>query len=718
MFAPPLIRRALALAALCAAFAACTDTEAPISPRPDAEAETDSFLPPTTDFAFNDARVAVDDFGEPCEVNEDCLVGYCVEAPEGGRVCTRRCGECPVGWECNPVGNLGPDRTFICTADQPDLCKPCSNHRDCDDNADLCLSIGRGRYCGEDCANGRACPDGFECAAVTVTGADGDPVDAEQCIPANNAGCASCVDVDGDGYGRGEDCLGSDCDDSNPDVYEGAPELCDGLDNNCNARTDEANLLDAPPDDVGCLDEGVCRGSPVICQGGEWACNYPASYDEGTEVRCDGIDNDCDGSTDEDFDHQVDPAHCGQCNNACRYDNALGVCDTGRCLLGDCLEGWHNANGNDGDGCEYGPCQLSNGGVEQCDGIDNDCDGGVDEDIRRPCGQDVGQCRAGFQGCVDGELTACEGAIGPTNEVCDGLDNDCDGMPDEGFGVLSDVNNCGRCGFVCELPDATPRCAEGTCRIDTCAPGYWDNNGVAGDGCEYPCNLNNGGVEACNASDDDCDGRADEGIDLDLDPNNCGACGRRCEYANAQAACVQRVCGLGACLPGFHDIDRDPANGCEYACVPQGEDDLPDPGFVDADCDGIDGEIEDAIFVAPRGNDVNEGTPQAPVGTLARAMDLALAANPPKYIIAAEGVFEGTLTIRAGVHIYGGYRPGARWVRSAEYETIIRGGAQGLIADNLAGPASLTRLSIESTTPNQPGASSHSVWVRNSAPTT
>ncbi|MCA9539138.1 MAG: hypothetical protein KC620_09655, partial [Myxococcales bacterium] len=712
-----IVRRVVPLVALALSLG-CTDDAGVGGPNgPDARPPAvDADLPPLVDVQVRDMRVDLDDFGEECDDNAQCLAQLCTERPEGGQVCTRRCrvnDDCPAGWECRPLANDGPDTTLYCLADANDLCKPCESHLECDDSGDLCLHIGNGFYCGENCADDGRCPPSFECATLTVR-ISGEDREVQQCIPADGAGCATCVDADNDGYGDGEDCLGFDCADDDPTIYEGAPELCDGKDNNCNAQTDErAQLVDAPVD-FGCLDTGVCAGAPVVCREGAWSCDYPGSYDPGDEVRCDGSDNDCDGRVDESFDHQTDPQHCGVCNNACSYDHAAPLCVDGRCALGDCEPGWHNADGNAGNGCEYGPCQLSNMGLEQCDGIDNDCDAAVDEELRVACGMDVGQCRSGFQGCIDGRLADCEGAIGPQPEVCDGLDNDCDGQPDEDFGILSDVNNCGRCGFVCDLAEASARCSQGACLIDNCNPGFWDNNGNDADGCEYACTLSNQGVEACDQVDNDCDGAIDEGIDLESDPLNCGGCGRRCAYEHASGRCDARQCSLGMCNPGFHDIDGNPANGCEYECQPSAEEDLPDPGFVDADCDGLDGEIEDAIFVAPRGNDVNAGTLAAPVATIARAMDLALGSDPPKYIIAAEGVYEGTVTLRAGVRIYGGYRPGPRWARSADYETIIRGGARGVIADGLAGPASLTRVTIESTTPNQAGASSYGLWVRNS----
>jgi hypothetical protein len=176
----------------------------------------------------------------------------------------------------------------------------------------------------------------------------------------------------------------------------------------------------------------------------------------------------------------------------------------------------------------------------------------------------------------------------PNGEVCDGLDNDCNGTVDDVPPALlqSDAKNCGACGHACSLPNAFTKCQGGVCVFDSCAPGFWDLNQKQDDGCEYKCLVSNGGVEACDDVDNNCDGVVDEGFGKDKDPNNCGLCGKRCLYNHASASCVAGVCQMDACEPGFADINKDSKDGCEYGCPvwPAESGDLCDG--VDNDCDG------------------------------------------------------------------------------------------------------------------------------------
>jgi Notch-like protein len=72
----------------------------------------------------------------------------------------------------------------------------------------------------------------------------------------------------------------------------------------------------------------------------------------------------------------------------------------------------------------------------------------------------------------------------PTAEVCDNLDNNCNGIIDENFNLNNDPNNCGSCGHGCVVPNGIAACGNGACQIAVCSMGYADCNMTAIDGCE------------------------------------------------------------------------------------------------------------------------------------------------------------------------------------------------------------------------------------------
>ena len=197
-----------------------------------------------------------------------------------------------------------------------------------------------------------------------------------------------------------------------------APETCDGVDNDCDALADEVEDLD-PPDCA--LTAGVCAGAVQACAGraGFAACtaqSYGPNYDDGVEVRCDGLDNNCDGEVDEQCECLPDATQvCG---------SDVGACTTG---VQRCVEGF------------FAECE---GEVvpepEACNGGDDDCDGGVDEDLVQPCPRQIGLCEGAVARCTGGAFPTCgttEYGAGYLDEEvgrCDGLDNDCDGLVDEG----------------------------------------------------------------------------------------------------------------------------------------------------------------------------------------------------------------------------------------------------------------------------------------------
>jgi hypothetical protein len=304
----------------------------------------------------------------------------------------------------------------------------------------------------------------------------------EYCLECSDYGAG--VDgglVDGVTTGDGGPTVGDGGDDG-PCVYLGS-EICNGRDDDCNGQVDEGVL---PGTGESCGSSvGACRPGTTECLGGQVVCGHGAVNPKAE--LCNGLDDDCDGQTDE-----GDPEGGQPCGAPNQGDCRAGV---SRCAGGALVC----------DGA-LGPQP------EVCDGRDNDCDGVVDNGNPgggAACGIAIGECRPGTVTCVGGHLV-CQGQTGPQPELCDGKDNDCNGLTDEGIDTTSDPRNCGGCGISCVVPHASAACHDSHCAIVGCLPGYYNLNGTYDDGCEYPCDYQ--GQEICNGADDDCNGETDEGL--------------------------------------------------------------------------------------------------------------------------------------------------------------------------------------------------------------
>ncbi len=509
---------------------------------------------------------------------------------------------------------------------------------------------------------------------------------------------------------------------------EPVADLCDGADEDCDGRVDEdfADLGDACSVGV-----GVCRGEGVrVCGVGGTVCDATFGGEPGEEVA-NGLDDDCDGGVDEGLAGICDLGDENPCGD-----------DVGRCRAGlqRCVEGPDGQPTITACLTEDGePVVVPNQFAEICNGVDDNCDGNIDEGLRLEDGAELGAaCSVGAGRCLgmgtvvcQGDVPVCDAIEGrPALETCNGADDDCDGETDEDFGLgvacMAGVGACERVGEVacdgvggaaCDAelvqPEGPELCGNG---VDDDCDGETDEDpdGDApriGDACvvgqgvcqrqglyecdpddrrALRCDVSPGEAadEVCNQLDDDCDGAADEDFDLQGDPDHCGACGRACELPQAISGCLAGGCTVAECVGDFVDRDRLPANGCE--CDPSVLD-LPDPEFVDDDCDGVDGDAERGVFVSPGGDDGGDGSMGEPVATLARA--LALSEDGARPILVAEGSYElgaDPVLLPSGVHIHGGYLPDPEvgaWLRGPrdEAETELRGALrfQGLAAETL-----------------------------------
>jgi len=138
----------------------------------------------------------------------------------------------------------------------------------------------------------------------------------------------------------------------------------------------------------------------------------------------------------------------------------------------DCGSGWECRPFFSGGGRCFKQGQCTD---EVCNGTDDNCDGQIDEAFPEQgaaCDTGLkGVCATGATICAAGAL-ACQQTVQPSVEVCDGLDNNCEGHVDETFDLTTDSSNCGRCGARC---DAGTGCASSTCVETACGDGL-DND--------------------------------------------------------------------------------------------------------------------------------------------------------------------------------------------------------------------------------------------------
>jgi len=587
--------------------------------------------------------------------------------PQVGQPCPGKVGDCAGLTVCNSTnGEIECDNPLE-QGDNPEICDGDDN--DCDGFTDegLVQTCGGADPLGCDPGyfTGGVCPDGANqglCVEGVSLCVDGEPTACQGSVEAECAwdgGCDACDGVDNDCDGvTDEDYTGGGtcgpCDNGTYICLNGieqcsggtvpTAEVCDGIDNNCDGQTDEGKIqvcggAPGPDPNEGVCQQGIqycdpdlstpllpvygpcqsnidpiteiCDGEDNDCDGNTdemsdltppsgvcdpdcpgtmspicvgvlgWDCDYHCTDEGGlvecdsqdnplpVESICDGEDNNCDGETDEQFDLNYDINNCGACEADCTTDGSLWPqlsvpshvatfgCIGGVCVIIQCdTNYWDDATSPDDD-CDIGPCVEDNGGVEECDGQDDDCDGltdegvggveicnnydddcdgltdGDDPDLTLPpnqCTHRLGEC-AGVESvavCVSstsswdcnydllGDVQLAGDDPVDDETWCDGKDNDCDGWSDEGPGIV----NANYLGTTCDNdPDDTwtgscVQQGDWACAstpsdpivcCDVVGPG-----GVCTTVLPEPATLV--GTETCNGQDDDCDGTTDEGV--------------------------------------------------------------------------------------------------------------------------------------------------------------------------------------------------------------
>ena len=530
------------------------------------------------------ASTDADGDGFPAQGAISCLDP---EGLTGSRACDNACAggvgvDCRgcVGSECPAAPADGDDHIY------PGADEICADGFDQDCNgADIaCGDQDRDGYrsCGVENAGACDCADTDPSRNPNAVEVCGDGIDQ------NCDGADARCDRDGDGFPADFEVGGTpDCDDTDPLVHPdvtGVPtlEICTPAggvprDENCNRLIDE--LTECVSDDLdadGAEDCARAGGAPG-CD-----CNDcdPTIGPRAREICGNGIDEDCNAAdspclaNDADGDGEIAVSSGGtDCNDVPPEGRRFGteaieLCGNG--IAESCGVDAPCSADTDGDtyaeptGCENDAAIVPYS-EELCNGIDDNCDGRVDEANPTSRGA-YDACvlpRAGETGCVDGRCAVtyassffhCGGCRRAcdfvTTDVCAGSSCQCSNgagaepactagstcCPAEGCHDLQTaLDYCGNCGNDCQELFGT--------RVDSCVAGA--------------CSCGGGAV--CVDGETCCGGRC---VDLRIDAANCGGCGLECNLAFATSFCASAACAVGSCIGSQKNCDGTAANGCE-----------------------------------------------------------------------------------------------------------------------------------------------------------
>jgi hypothetical protein len=629
---------------------------------------------------------------ETCNSVDDDCNGLTDDVPGIGTTCSgltvNTRGTCTAHYTCTGTFNAGGPLGLTCSQNQGPVQETCNGlDDDCDGVTDDNMGAPQnvGVSCGLNCPGGTpagcqgACMVGkTSCTNATIVCNGSSGPTQEVCNGIDD----DCNGITDDVPGLGTACTGTgvttvgactaawSCNGGTPGTGPNqltcvqkqgpVPETCNGIDDDCNGKTDDGSLpgvgvscgQNCPGGDpLKCV--GACQVGKTACTSGVIVCN--GSTGPSSEV-CNNIDDDCDGVTD---DNLTD----SWLNMTC--------CPTGN--LSDC------ANTGSGNRCSTGTFKCVTGArtcsgatvksAEVCDGVDNDCNGITDTDtvgygaLCTGSGvKTLGTCTATYN-CANGsagtgpnQLT-CSQKQGPVQETCNGLDDDCDGVTDNNMGTAQGIGIA--CGQNC--PGGDPLKCVGACQAGktACPAGVIVCSGSLG---PKP--------ETCNNVDDDCNGFIDDPFTqaapngyadgnagqqplYNLSPSNCGGCGTVCNLANATNAChsasagAAGTCYVASCNTGYNYVPSTPCGtsppengqpcpsgqtcqangtcsgppsgvpcgvGCNYKCQFAPTQTTPEPEICDGydnDCNGATDELKTTCYtqglVAPSLSCANQG---------------------------------------------------------------------------------------------------------------
>ncbi|MCB9764212.1 MAG: putative metal-binding motif-containing protein [Alphaproteobacteria bacterium] len=436
--------------------------------------------------------------------------------------CEAPTGYVEVGGDCNDT-----DVSYHPGATEDDCSDP--NDYNCDGSVGFADNDGDGYAACEECDDGdRAVnPSATEVCDDIDNNCDGQ-VDEDGAVDADTW----YADTDGDAYGdpaaavlscdQPEGFVGddSDCNDGDPGIHPGAEETCDEVDQDCDGTVDD-NASDAETfygdgdgdgyGDAGSVQRACEQPSGTVSDNSD-CDDSDSAVNPGAAELCNGIDDNCDGTVDE--DGAVDATLWYDDSDSDGYGDASA--STRACSQ-------PSGTVSDRSDCDDGDSAVNPAATEVCDNVDNDCDGTTDEDDAADASTWYADYDGDGEGATRLTLTQCDqptGYVSNTDdcddtdaaintsaaEVCDGVDNDCDGLVDDDD---SDVDTATGSTFYLDSDSDTYGDSASTTQACDAPSGYVADDTDCDDG---DVAINPGAAEQCNGIDDDCDGVADSGL--------------------------------------------------------------------------------------------------------------------------------------------------------------------------------------------------------------